>query len=303
MSDITAVPVWLLAVALMAGLGLLLAAVWTVLTGPVAAGAEAPAREAVALRPADRDRRRPLAGLFEPQTLQEMSELRKQLMQAGFSGPGAVRSFAMVKLLCALFGIVGGMGLVLLVPGLATLDPVLQLCSAVLFFLLAYFLPTLIVEHRRRRYLDRISLALPDALDLMLVCVEAGQSVDHAMMRVRRDMRRLHPDLAARFEAASEALKAGADRGEVLNRLAWETDNDDLRAFASVVMQSAAMGTPIAETFRVYAADLRDRRARKVEERVNMLPTKMTLGTMLFTVPPLLLLLLTPSVFRILQSF
>lgn len=84
--------------------------------------------------------------------------------------------------------------------------------------------------------------------------------------------------------------------------LAQVTDNSDLRQYATLVLQSSTLGTPMAHTLRVFSADLRDRRIRRVEERANVLPTKMTLGTMMFTVPPLLVLLMTPAIYRLITA-
>lgn len=231
------------------------------------------------------------------------SEIRKQLHQAGFHHPAAVRLFLYAKAGFALAGLVAGLILLHLVPALAELAPPFRLCVMLIACVMGYFVPVMVIDKRRAAYLKRIELALPDALDFMLVCVEAGQSTDVAVMRVADELRPVHPDLAARFTALTEALAAGAERQDSWLKMAQETDNDDLRQLASVIVQSTSMGTPIAQTLRVFAADLRDRRVRRIEERANVLPTKMTLGTMMFTVPPLLILLLAPAVYRIAASF
>lgn len=249
----------------------------------------------------DRDAREPL--LAPPGTTGEMSEQRKQLFQAGFTHPNAVRHLVYAKLICGGLGLLIGFILIRTVPLLQNAGPLVPLSTMTSLFLMAYLLPTYIVDKRRAGYFRRIELALPDALDFMLVSVEAGQSTDLAIMRVADELQEVHPDLAARFAALTEALAAGADRHDAWLRMAHETDNDDLRQLASIIVQSTSMGTPIAHTLRVFAADLRDRRVRKVEERANVLPTKMTLGTMIFTIPPLLILLLAPAIYRIMQSF
>ncbi|VDC21152.1 type II secretion system F family protein [Pseudogemmobacter humi] len=231
------------------------------------------------------------------------SELRKQLYQAGFQHPAAVRLFLYAKAGCALAGLIAGLILIRLVPALEELAPPFRLGVMLIVCVMGYFLPVVVIDKRRAAYMKRIELALPDALDFMLICVEAGQSTDMAVMRVADELRPVHPDLAARFTALTEALAAGAERQDSWLKMAQETDNDDLRQLASVIVQSTSMGTPIAQTLRVFAADLRDRRVRKIEERANVLPTKMTLGTMMFTVPPLLILLLAPAVYRIATSF
>ena len=164
-------------------------------------------------------------------------------------------------------------------------------------------MPVMYVDRRRAAYRQRIARGLPDALDLMLICIEAGQSVDMAVRRTALELQSVHPDLADGLRIVTEELAAGVERHTAFSQLAEDTGNEDLRALASVIAQSVNMGTPIAHTFRIFAADLRDKRIRKVEEKVNMLPTKMTLGTMMFTVPPLLILLLAPAVYRLMNAF
>lgn len=230
------------------------------------------------------------------------SELSRQLFQAGFRHPDAPRWFLYVKLAMVLIALTAALALTHFVPALGRLAPAFQLVLAIVLALLAWLLPTLIVDKRRAGYFRRIRNALPDALDFMLVCVEAGQSLDLSIMRVAEELGPVHPDLAEHFAALSEAIALGAARHDAWARMAQETGNDDIRQLASVISQSMAMGSPVAQTLRVFAADLRDRRVRQVEEKANLLPTKMTLGTMMFTVPPLLILLLAPALYRISQS-
>ncbi|NPD16969.1 type II secretion system F family protein [Xinfangfangia sp. D13-10-4-6] len=229
-------------------------------------------------------------------------ELRRQLAQAGFTHPDAPRIFQRIRL-----------GLLLIMVGLAAIAISLPALLGergaeekgivlVAAFLVGYFLPTMAVDRRRKAWMKRISIALPDALDFMLVCVEAGQTTDLALLRVAEEIRPVHPDLSAQLTTLNEALTAGAERHDAWHRLATETENDDLRQLATIVVQSGHLGTPIAQTLRVFSADLRDRRVRQIEERANVLPTKMTLGTMIFTVPPLLILLLAPSFYRLIMT-
>ncbi|WP_283176410.1 type II secretion system F family protein [Gemmobacter sp. 24YEA27] len=230
------------------------------------------------------------------------AELRRQLFQAGFSHPEAARYFTLVKIgLSVLLVALVATSLVLIGP-LDELTPVKKAIALVGAFLAGYFLPTLIVDRRRKAWKKRIAIALPDALDFMLVCVEAGQTTDLALLRVAEELEPVHPDLSARLQALTEALTAGAERQDAWSRLALETGNDDLRQLATIIVQSGTMGTPVAHTLRVFSADLRDRRVRQIEERANVLPTKMTLGTMIFTVPPLLILLLAPAIYRLITT-
>ncbi|WP_126975878.1 type II secretion system F family protein [Frigidibacter oleivorans] len=265
-----------------------------------AAGLILAARGTAAAQAARPPRPEPLISAPQPETL---SELRRQLIQAGFGHPAAPQVFVLAKLAAALAGAALAALAVALLPLLSGLAAPLRLALVFLGFLVGYLVPTLVVDRRRAAYRRRIELGLPDALDLMLICVEAGQSLDQSVQRTARELAPIHPDLALAFARATEALAAGADREQAFLRMAQDTDNEDLRSFAALVVQSATLGTPVAQTLRVYAADLRDRRIRRIEERANVLPTKMTLGTMIFTVPPLLILLITPAVIRILDSF
>lgn len=243
------------------------------------------------------------ARYLEAHDEQSFETLRKKLFQAGFSGPSAVYYFTLSKLGG---GVVAAAIAVAALSGLSYFQNVTWaqwLLFPSLAFLLGYSVPGVLVETWAEQYKKRIAKGLPDALDLMLVCVEAGQSLDLSLVRVAKSMRNIHPELAERFAATAEALKAGDDRTSAFERLAYETDNADITAFARLVLQSSAMGTPVAETFRIFSADQRKRRMARIEEKANVLPTKMTLGTMLFTVPPFLLLMMTPPIYSILNSF
>ena len=231
------------------------------------------------------------------------AELRRHLSQAGFTHPDAVRMLTWAKLGGAVLGFGLAMLVVPMVPVLAGMAPEMRLVFQGVIALFGYFIPVMVVDKRRAAWLKRIELALPDALDFMLICVEAGQSTDIAVKRVAEELAPVHPELSAGFISLTEALAAGAERQEAWMRLSHDTDNDDLRQLATIIVQSASMGTPVAHTLRVFSADLRDQRVRRIEEKANILPTKMTLGTMMFTVPPLLILLLAPALYRIASSF
>ncbi|NPD17279.1 type II secretion system F family protein [Xinfangfangia sp. D13-10-4-6] len=231
------------------------------------------------------------------------SDLRRQLFQAGIRHPKAVRWYLYAKVGLAVFALLCAIILLGTVPRLQGLEPLERLGFQMILAVLGYFVPIMVVEKRRKAWLKRIEIALPDALDFMLICVEAGQSTDVSVMRVAEELAPVHPELSAGLVTLTESLAAGADRQEAWLRLAYETSNDDLRQLANIILQSSSMGTPVAQTLRVFSADLRDRRVRKIEERANVLPTKMTLGTMMFTVPPLLILLLAPAIYRIVSSF
>lgn len=136
---------------------------------------------------------------------------------------------------------------------------------------------------------------------MMLVCVEAGQSMDQAIVRVSKELRASYPSLADEFELVSYEMKAGKDKTSVLNDMGERCGVQDVMSFVTVLNQSQSFGTPISDALRVYAAEMRDKRVMRAEEKANKLPTKMTLTTMMLTVPPLLIILVGPSVVGIQQ--
>ncbi|WP_161629417.1 type II secretion system F family protein [Pseudodonghicola xiamenensis] len=244
-----------------------------------------------------------LARLFDEKDEVVRAEMKKKLAQAGFSGARAPVFFVFSKLFAGMLIAVAVVVVFVSLPNLQVQGGLHWLIIISLAFLVGYSLPGVIVTSRAQAYVDRIAKGLPDALDLMLVCVEAGQSIDMSLVRVARSLRRLHPELSERFAATAEALRVGGDRASAFERLAYDTDSAELKSFGRAIMQASSMGTPVAETFRVFSADQRQRRVKKIEEQANILPTKLTLGTMFLTVPPFLLLLLAPALYSISKSF
>jgi tight adherence protein C len=164
---------------------------------------------------------------------------------------------------------------------------------------IGYFIPRYWVDKRLEKRQTEIIQGFPDALDLMLVCVEAGQSLDQSIIRVGKESRAGYPALADEFDMVAQEVKAGKERITVLKDMAERVGVPDVASFVTTLIQSATFGTSVAEALRVYSADMRDKRIMRAEEKANMLPTKLTLGTMLFTVPPLLVILIGPSIYGI----
>jgi tight adherence protein C len=158
-----------------------------------------------------------------------------------------------------------------------------------------YCLPRYWVQRRLETRQANITASFPDALDMILVCVEAGQSFDQSIVRVAKEIRAGHPDLADEFEIVGQEVRAGKERTSVLKDMAERVGLQDVSSFVTVLIQSATFGTSIAEALRVYASEMRDKRVMRAEEKANTLPTKLTLGTMLFTVPPLMIILIGPA--------
>ncbi len=162
-----------------------------------------------------------------------------------------------------------------------------------------YMLPSYWVERRLQQRQEDVTNGFPDSLDLMLVCVEAGQSLDQAILRVAKETKASSPTLAEEFEVVANEMRAGKDRVTVLRDMAERCGVNDISSFVTVLVQSANFGTSISDALRVYADEMRDKRVLRAEEKANVLPTKLTIGTMLFTVPPLLIIMVGPSIYDI----
>ena len=165
-----------------------------------------------------------------------------------------------------------------------------------------YMAPKYWITRRLETRKEEIINGFPDALDMMLVCVEAGQSLDQSIIRVAREIRSGYPALAEEFEIVAQEIKAGKDRIQVLRDMAERAGVPDVASFVTVLIQSTTFGTSIAESLRIYAGEMRDKRVMRAEEKANTLPTKMTLATMLLTVPPLLIILIGPSVYEVYKT-
>jgi tight adherence protein C len=145
----------------------------------------------------------------------------------------------------------------------------------------------------RRR--DRIRKAIPDSLDLLVVCVEAGVGLDSAMLRVARDMAFLHPELSSEFLIVNRTINAGISRDEAMQGLWQRTGVEELRGLASSMVQSERLGTSIARILRVYAEALRRKRRQLAEKRAAEASIKMIIPLGLFMLPALFALILGPA--------
>ena len=264
-------------------------------------GAEAP-RGGTLRQARKADKLEKYAAFLEPQDKVQYSEVRLKLVQAGYRTRSSVRTYYFAQFALAM-GFMALGGLWVLVRGMMQ---ALDLQTALLAFLLpgvaGYMLPKYWVNRRREVRQNEITNGFPDALDMMLVCIEAGQSLDQSVLRVSREIRTGYPALAEEFEIVSQQMKAGKDRVTVLRDMAERAGVADVASFVTVLVQSQQFGTSIADALRVYAAEMRDKRVMRAEEKANKLPTKMTLATMMLTVPPLLLILIGPSVYGIVQT-
>ena len=236
------------------------------------------------------------AQYLEPTTEEELGAVRKKLMQAGYRSRDAVRLYYLAQMTL-------GLGLLAIgsVYYLMVLDtPDAPLTTKLMWMLgpgaAGYMAPKYWVTRRVEERRQQIEEGFPDALDMMLVCVEAGQSLDQSINRVASELRASYAALADEFEIVCHELKAGKDKTAVLADMGERCGVHDVSSFVVVLNQAASFGTSIADALRVYAGEMRDKRVMRAEEKANKLPTKMTLTTMMLTVPPLMIILVGPSI-------
>lgn len=239
--------------------------------------------------------------ILEPATEAELSAARLEMFQAGYHGKNAVRDFHAAKFILGLSGLGLGLAWVFLAGGEEPPSTITLAVSVMVPTLLGYYAPIYWVNKRRTERQEQITRGFPDALDMLLICTEAGQSMDQSIARVGRELHAAYPALAEELITVSHETKAGKDRMEVLRDMGERCGNADIRSFVTVLIQSATYGTSTADALRVYASEMRDKRVMLAEEKANVLPTKLTLGTMMFTVPPLLIILIGPSVHGVIQ--
>ncbi|MCG7518724.1 type II secretion system F family protein [Ruegeria sp. Ofav3-42] len=235
------------------------------------------------------------ATFLEPQNEEELSAMQLKLRQAGYQSKDAVRFFHFAQFALGIVGILIGVMLVTVLAGDQEFTPSQMAIRVLIPACGFYFLPRYWITRRVAERQEAIVAGFPDTLDLMLVCVEAGQSLDQAIVRVASEMKVSYPDIALEFEVIAYELKAGKDKDTVLRDFGTRCGVQDVSAFVTVMIQSATFGTSIADALRVYAGEMRDKRVMRAEEAANKLPTKMTLATMMLTVPPLLVILVGPS--------
>jgi tight adherence protein C len=250
--------------------------------------------------------------LIRPNTQEKIAErLRKQLpaqwsenlrfqdklVQAGFDGPAAVLSFNTARI-----------SSVVLLPALmAALAPSASFTRLVLLVTWAAaagaVLPVWWLKRRVIKRQERIRRSIPDALDLLVVCVEAGMSLDAALQRVGRDMLLLHPELAREIQQVIRRTNAGMPREEALRTIWTRTGVDEVRTLVSSMIQSEKWGTSIGRVLRVYAEALRRKRRQTAEKNAAVAPLKMIIPLTLLILPALFVVIMGPAAMHISAMF
>jgi tight adherence protein C len=167
--------------------------------------------------------------------------------------------------------------------------------------LMGLYIPSLFIRAKADRRQREIVNAFPDALDLMLVCVEAGLGLEAAFTRVGMEITTSHPLLAEQFGAVVLELRAGRSREDALRRMADRAGVDEIRAFSTLLIQSTKLGTSLAQTLRVYAAEMREKRRMRAEEKAHRLPVLLSIPLVACMLPTMIGVLMLPAAIRVIR--
>jgi tight adherence protein C len=231
----------------------------------------------------------------------EQHRLLEALAAAGIKRHGSLASFVATKVCCA-----GGLALLswLLLEWRSWFAavPVIRLALLVAVLMLGWRLPDFILSRLAARRRLRIEQGLPDALDLLVICAEAGLSLDRAIEEVSRDIRASSPAVAEEFATTAAEMRVLSNRGEALENLVRRTKLDILSSITTTLSQAIRFGTPLAESMRILAAELRTARLARFEERAARLPVLLAIPLMLFILPSLLMVIGAPVGLRVMDA-
>jgi tight adherence protein C len=231
---------------------------------------------------------------FMPETREKMSEMRKKLCKAGIYSPAAIKMVTGMKVICLVLGLVGGY-----LVGMALDNLLLGLSMG---GLAGYMTPAMWLGIQVKKQQKAIDYGLPDALDLMVVCVEAGLAVDAAMQRVGNELTLAHPILSREFEITHMETRVGLSRAEALRNMGTRTGSAALQGLAAMLIQAERFGTSIAGALRVHAESLRTTRQFKAEEMAAKASVKMSFPLVLFIFPATFIILAGPTVVGLMNS-
>jgi tight adherence protein C len=242
----------------------------------------------------------PLASYVLPKKDWERNRISERLVHAGFRESNALTTFYMIKtiLVIVLPAIV-----VVLAPLFphATLNQVI--IAAAVAGLIAITAPNFVLERLRLKRMKRLRNGFPDALDLLVVCSEAGLGLNAAIERVAQELDATHPDLADEMGLVNAETRVGVDRLDALRNLARRTGLEDIRGLVALLTQSIRLGSGVADTLRIYSEEFRDKRMQRAEEQAAKIGTKMIFPLVTCLFPGFFAVIIGPAAMKIMAAF
>ena len=228
---------------------------------------------------------------FAPKNEAEANKLKNKMASAGFRAAGLVPIFFGLKFVLLMAGFFIGGGSLLWAKGFSQ-NTMIWVAGVTGF---CFWLPDIVLGYLAKGRQQAIFLALPDVLDMMIVCVEAGLGLDQAMRKVSDEMKKAYPILAAEFALTNFQLQMGKTRSECLHDLGMRTGVSDLRALAAVLIQADKFGSSIAQALRVQSEAMRTRRSQMAEEKAAKTAVKLLFPLVVFIFPGIFVVLIGPA--------
>lgn len=238
-----------------------------------------------------------LARPLEPTNTRDADQLRKRLSYAGFRSDHAKSTFLAAKVVCLAAGFFLGGGTILLAGELSRQ----AMLRVVIYAGAGLFVPDAILRLLTKRRHEQLFFGLPDAIDLMVVCVEAGLGLDQAMRKVADEMRKSSPAVSHEFELSTLHLQMGLTRVQVFRDLGQRNGEEDLRSLAAVLIHASRFGTGIGLALRNHGEAMRIRRRQYAEERASKSAVKLIFPLVLFIFPAIFVVLVGPAAINIIR--
>ena len=231
---------------------------------------------------------------FVPKSVKEMGRLRRRLAIAGYNHPAAAVVYSLAEL---------GLPIALAAMALIVLPLKLGLVVGLLSGLIGFFIPGLVIERKIRSRQTQVRNGLPDALDILIVCIEAGSAIDQAILKAAEELRVSHPALAAELRLVNIETRAGKPRLEAFKNFAERTKVDDVRSLVAMLIQTDRFGTSVAQALKTYADVLRTKRRQRAEEKAAKLGVKLVFPLVFFLFPALYVVTLGPAIVQYVREF
>jgi tight adherence protein C len=229
--------------------------------------------------------------------------LMQRLASAGWRSGDALTMYLFCKLVLPLLLPVAVAALLLSTSALGIFPVWSRLPGLAAVAVLGFFLPDIWVKNAAQKRQGKIQLALPDALDLMVTCSEAGLSLEALLKRVGTEMVKSGPELADEFGLTCIEMEFLPDRRQALVNLAERTNLPGIRALVNSLQQSTKFGTPLSQAMRVLASEFRDERILRAEEKAARLPVLLTIPMVIFILPPVIMVIVGPAILRVADNF
>ena len=234
-----------------------------------------------------------------PPSAAEAKKLQKQLMHAGYRSPNAAAVYRALQLLSLAF-FPAVVALVCAVMGRPLGSAAVWILAA---FVVGFALPRDVLRRMIKSRQQRVQWGLADALDLMVVSIEAGLGLNAALVRVGEELKEVHPDICEELAMTNMEIRVGRDRAEALRNLAERTGVEDLRSLCAMLIQADRFGTSIARAVRVYADSLRTKRRQRAEQAAQKAAVKLLFPLACFLFPVLFIVLLGPAFINLMDTF